>query len=552
MADGSIHIDTKIDASGVNTGTKDINKAVEKNVAKPVQSLTKSLGGILNVIKGIGKALIAAFVGGAIINAIRGIIGEFDILGSSVGEKFKPLTDALASLKGAFVNLIVQALVPAIPYLVEFAQWLTKITQDVTQIVAALFGFDKTVGNIMTKAASGAKKTAKEAMGALAAFDQINLLQKKETPEEVETGPTATPGPLAITQEAKEIADTIKEWIDNPVEEFKEFVFWDNWVAFFQGVIDKLKQAWEDFKDFIFLDNWIDVFQGLWKNMISTWGKIFDNTIETLQRIKEGALQAFQGIKDFLTGVFTGDWALAWQGLQDIVTGVFGVLQAWLEGTLTNISLFFQGWGNALQITFGGMFSEIKAKIADAIQGIMTTFGTLAKWFFENVFQPIENGFGSALTGIKQGFEKTFNGIKTFIKGVINNIIDFINGMIEGVVFGINTVIGSANAVSGLVGLPEIQSVSAPKIPRLATGAVVPAHSNMLAMIGEGSKTEIVSPVDLMAKTFEEVLSRALANQNITINFTGSGAEIARMLKPELDRENIRVGKSLATVSRIK
>ena len=556
--DGSIHINTKIDASGVNTGTKQIGNAIEKNIAKPTQSLTKSFGGILNVVKGIGKALIAAFVGGAILSAIKNVIGSFDILGSSVGEKFQPLADALETLKGSFVNLIVQALIPAIPYLVEFANWLNNILQIATQVVAALFGFDKTVGGIMSKAASGAKKTAKEAKGALAAFDQINLLQKQEKPEETE-GASITPGPLGISQEAQEIANTIKDWIDNPVEEFKKFVFWDNWVAFFQGVIDKLKQAWEDFKDFIFLDRWIDLFQRLWDNMIATWGKIFENIKGTLAKIGDAIKQVFQGIKDFITGVFTGDWALAWEGLKNIVTGIFDAIWAIVEGTLTNISLFLEGWKNTIRIVFGPVleflveiFAQVAEKIAGAIAGVQATFGALAKWFFENVWNPIEAGFGSAMTGIKQGFEQTFNGIKTLVKGIINTIIDYINGMIEGIVFGINTVIGSANAVAGLVGLPEIQSVNAPKIPRLATGAVIPPNSEFLAVLGDqrGGKN-----IEAPAAMFEEMLQRAVQSsggQNITIRFEGTMGELVRQLKPHIDRENVRVGNSLAKSSVVK
>lgn len=550
-ADGSIHIDTKINTTGVNAGTAQINKSVEKNIARPMQGLTKSLGGILNIIKGIGKALVAAFVGGAILNAIKSVIGSFDILGSSVGEKFKPLVDGLETLKGAFVNLIVQALLPLVPYLVQFVTWLTTAVQFVTQLVAALFGFDKTVGGIMTKAASNAKKAAKEAKGALAAFDQINVLQKKESPETPE-GATATPEALTIASDILDKIATLKKLWDEFLKDPMGVL-----VAAIILVIQQLQEKWREFVQWV-RDNlpFGDVIADILTVIGETIKKMFVNALETFLNIKKNIILIFQGIKDFITGVFTGDWALAWEGLKEIVTGVFGVMASIVVGILDHIGLALSGMVQILQILFapvieflGEMFERVKAKIAEAILSIQGAFGNLAKWFFENVWNPIEAGFGSAMTGIKQGFQKTFDGIKALVKGVVNTIIDYINGMIEGIVFGINTVIGSANAVAGLVGLPEIQSVQAPKIPRLATGAVIPPNSEFLAVLGDQrSGRNIEAPEALIRQLLREELGNIQAD--IQIGFGGNLGALVRELKPHIDRENIRVGKSLITRSK--
>src|SRR5690349_3089927 len=130
--DGSIVINTKIDASGVNVGTKKIGKDVEKNVAKPMQNLSKALGDVVKTVAKIGIVLAATIsvaaiaIGKSLVGMARNVLSEFDILGSAVGEKFKPLTDAINTLKGSLVNLLVQAFIPLIPYLVSFAQWLTE------------------------------------------------------------------------------------------------------------------------------------------------------------------------------------------------------------------------------------------------------------------------------------------------------------------------------------------------------------------------------------------------------------------------------------------
>jgi hypothetical protein len=258
---------------------------------------------------------------------------------------------------------------------------------------------------------------------------------------------------------------------------------------------------------------------------------------------------AFKGIRDFLTGVFTGDWALAWKGLQEIVVGVLGAIFALFEGLWNHVKIVFEGLAQILQVIFAPviawlseLFEKIKVKIGEAITGIQTAFGNLAKWFLENVWLPIENGLGSMLTGIKQGFESTFKGIKDFIKGIINNIIDFINRMIEGIVFGINTVIGAANAVGELVGLPEIQSVTAPKIPRLATGAVIPPNAEFLAVLGDQkSGKNIEAPADLIRQIIREEIGGLGGETIIPITLTLDGETVYR----NQQRVGKRHGKNL-------
>jgi hypothetical protein len=545
-ADGSIHIDTRIDTSGVNTGTKQISKTIEKNVAKPAQNLTKSLSGVLSIIKSIGKALIAAFVGGAIIGALRNIVQEFDLLTGSGGEKFKALGGALETLKGAFVNLLVQAILPLVPYLIQFVDWLTSAVQFVTQLVAALFGFESTVGGIMTKAASGAQKAAKAAKGALAAFDQINVLQQKETPAAAE-GATATPGPINIPDDILKKIETLKKLWDAFLKDPLGVL-----VAALIVAIGVLQEKWRAFIQWV-RDNlpFGNAIADILTIIGETLRKLIVNFIETVLKVKENVLLIFQGIKDFLTGVFTGDWALAWEGIKEIVSGVFGAIFAIVEGILNHIGILLGAMVQYLQVIFapvleffGELFEKVKGKVAEVILSIQTTFAALAKWFTENIFNPIANGFLSALTTIKQGFQTTFNGIRDFVKGTINSIIDFLNRMIDGVVNGINAVIGAANAVAGLAGLPEISLVAGVRIPRLATGAVIPPNSEFLAVLGDQRNgRNIEAPEGLIRQIIQEEIGRIQAD--IRIGFDGNLGALVRELKPRIDKENVRIGGSL-------
>jgi hypothetical protein len=72
---------------------------------------------------------------------------------------------------------------------------------------------------------------------------------------------------------------------------------------------------------------------------------------------------------------------------------------------------------------------------------------------------------------------------------------------------------------------------------------VVPAHSNLLAMIGEGNKREIVAPEDMIRRIVRE--ESGSGKQEVVIRFEGTLSALVRELKPIIDRENTRTGASL-------
>lgn len=154
-------------------------------------------------------------------------------------------------------------------------------------------------------------------------------------------------------------------------------------------------------------------------------------------------LRALTGIIEFITGVFTGDWALAWQGIKDIFGGIwdaivnvfrnvpeiiFGVVRGLVEGVVK----FFQ-W----------LFDKLigHSIIPDLINGIIGWFTYLPKLVlkiigdfvdaavkaFKGVWSGISKAFdgvgdivAGAFGGIKKGFEAGFNGIKSAMSSFID------------------------------------------------------------------------------------------------------------------------------------
>lgn len=87
------------------------------------------------------------------------------------------------------------------------------------------------------------------------------------------------------------------------------------------------------------------------------------------------------------------------------------------------------------------------------------------------------------------------------------------------------------------------------RMPRLATGTVVPPRAGeFAAILGDNKReTEVVSPLSTMKQALKEALfeSGMNGNGNIEIKFTGDLAQLARILRPQIEMEGRRVGVSM-------
>ena len=124
-----------------------------------------------------------------------------------------------------------------------------------------------------------------------------------------------------------------------------------------------------------------------------------------------------------------------------------------------------------------------------------------------------------------------FNALINLVKTPINAVIDIINGMISGIVSGVNAVIRAINSISftvpdwvpGIGGKGigfNIKEFTAPKIPKLATGTVVPAnYGEFLAILGDNKReAEVVSPISAMKQAFKEAMTEMGGAGTGTIN----------------------------------
>lgn len=114
--------------------------------------------------------------------------------------------------------------------------------------------------------------------------------------------------------------------------------------------IQALLQKVDDFLQGIFAKDWTDVFGPVLGGILNGFFTNVKNIWNSIKRI-------FDGIIDFVRGVFTGDWERAWQGVQDIFGGLFDGLIALAKAPLNMIIGLLNGAIGAINGLIGGLNS---------------------------------------------------------------------------------------------------------------------------------------------------------------------------------------------------
>lgn len=174
--------------------------------------------------------------------------------------------------------------------------------------------------------------------------------------------------------------------------------------------------------------------------------------------------------------------------------------------------------------------TELKDKFIDAKDKIINGFKSIP-----DKFKEVWNSIG---TGLKNLGSKVGTAVLSAIKGGINGVISTVENVINKAIDKINAAITWANKV-----IPgskhDIGSVSHVSLPRLARGGIV--DSATLALIGEGSSSEAVVPLDEMWKKMAKMINGGGEVINITVN--GAAGQSVEELAAAVERRLINAQK---------
>lgn len=544
--DGTIRIGTSMDTKGFATGAKSLSRSAHgalNDVLFSVARVGSVVKGITNGIMdrfthlfhGIRRLAHMAFTAlfysalfGIIIGVSRLITESLDnmvkAMTGSTREQIDALKNKWQEVRTSIVLAFLPLIITAIPYIQAAMEWLTKMLNIVAQVTASLL-HQKSVWQVIpgsaAKLAKQLEASKKSAQSILAAFDQLNVLQQKQA-EQPES--TVALQQVPISEEAIGIADKIKDKIQELKDKWSDFVdgVKDKW----EGTKEVIERAWNRTKEFLANE---------WEGLKQAWARTVEFVQNEWADIKEVLGRAWTRTKEFLTNEWE-DLKRAWTRTVDFIGNEWEGIKEAIESVWTNTKNFLEDeweglktawsrtvafinneWNTILSVA-GTIWTSLVASATTAWNNIKAIWNGAGDWFV-GIANSIMSAFVTVFNWLRSQWSEIFEGVKDISKNAINTVIDLLNGLLRSIVSGINGMIGMLNSIE--IDIPEwvpifggqswsvsIPTISAPHIPRLATGAVIPPNSQFLAMLGDQrSGTNIEAPADLIRQIVREEMS---------------------------------------------
>lgn len=234
-----------------------------------------------------------------------------------------------------------------------------------------------------------------------------------------------------------------------------------------------------------------------------------------------------------------------------------------LQGLTILVGLFFAAW------TFGKIINGIKL-LVNNFDPLILVLATLCMLLAEVA------GAWDNMNGLERfiavlGLLVTAAAVAAIAVGALQSALTMgiaaiaIAAGITAVVAAVNSATNRANSAKNAISAGgggrsysprmaayagEISAYSLNDLPHLAQGAVISPNSEFLAVLGDQrSGTNVEAPLATIEQALENVFARhggtGGGGTQVTVNFTGSLAQLARILQPEIKVEQARLGPSL-------
>lgn len=465
-----------------------------------------------------------------VMNQTRLAAGDFVKTQDSWANQTRILSEQWKQFLGIIGQGLIQVLTPALKFLNQMMGVLIQWAQTFTAITGAIFGKQQAqanasaaaVGNVADASnaaadgqnalAGATKKAGKEAKGALASFDQLNVLERGAADAgAVGTGIAAGAGAaVSVPAMTGEIGADVKvsPIVESTVNKLRSLfeplqkINLDN----LKSSLDRLKEAmkpitsklfealeWAYKEIFVPFANWVissavptflDVLSGALAVLNSVLDALkplgiwlWDNFLQPIAAWTGGVIvTVLKWLAEKLTAI--GDWISSNQTMvQDfaiILGGVAGAILA-VKGAIIAVktafkvasavsSIFANGLNlqllpmTAIVVAIGAIigiiivcirhWDEIKAVALDCWNKIKEAWNKAGDWFHKNVTEPIGNFFTGLWDGIKGAFTKAFDFIKKAFKGYVNGWITMVESFINFFIKGINVLVRGINKLS--------------------------------------------------------------------------------------------------------
>lgn len=414
--------ETVANEKSIGAGAKDIEK-----VGK---SAKKSSGLISDMAKRIKQTVVSFAIFGAVMKVSQTISKAFTEgiqnmakYSSEFNGKMSEMASASATLKnsiGALTAPIISALTPAI---VTLCTWLTNAINAMNRFIAAISGkstWTKAKKQQVDYAASLDKTagSAKKAAGALAAFDDLNVLQKNDSGSGSggSSGASGSGGSDLYEEvpTGKELSDKIQPFID-----------------YLKKLKVSIKNGWDE----------------TWSNLDVSLQ--FDNIKSSIESIKNSFLNIFS---DSEVSASVDNFAMTFsRSLGSISASVVSIGATIAENLLGGISIYLESNSENIKNYIIDMFdiasdiSVLASQGADAFANVFSVFGdengqqitaNLIQIFSDAFMMVTENAakFGKDIIDcIVTPFVENQDALKDALDGLLGVIADLTTTISDGV-----------------------------------------------------------------------------------------------------------------------
>lgn len=340
-----------------------------------------------------------------------------------------------------------------------------------------------------------------------------------------------------------------------------------------KGLFDRVWQ--EGISPFLtqLAERWDDI----WQSVKAAWDKHG-------QPIFEGIRTAVQKVGDFLVKTWETLIKPVWDHFMQVAD------QLWQEHLKPLWDKILDFIGNLIEnslIIFNEVIMPIVNKIADYLYPVIVTVMNSIIDVIGTVYEVVSNivssiidiadGLVKFITGaFTDDMDKAFEGLNQMFKGLVNGIISLLEGFCNLGVSALNSLLKiMASVVNAIVDAINSISISVPewvpfwggksigfnldrvspklfeevKIPRLATGTVIPPNKEFLAVLGDQKQgTNIEAPLETIKQAFREALAESgSSSRQATVVLQVGRRELGRTIVELGREEEQRVGMRIRT-----
>ena len=436
---------------------------------------------------------------------------------------------ALGKLKAAIVQAVAPIGAVFVPALQKAVWAATRLVKSVGKVIAALFGYSsasKSTAKAQEKLAKANEKVKRSLMG----FDEVNRLNGDSAGLEE----TMTLEETTLTPQLQAVVDKILSLVA-PL----------NTIDFTSAIeaFGRLKEALAPISQTLFAGlewAWFNLLVPLAKWTAEDFLPVFLDTLAALLKALNAVIVALQPAADWLWESFLkplAEWtgekiinALGWlrerldsislwvsenpELTQKIVLAAAAI--AVVNGVLGEFNGILGGMPNPMGLVSGSVMAlaslllmlianwdAVKSTAKSVWESIQTTWGPVGDWFQQNVLSPLS-----------QGFKNMVNGVVGFLNGLVTGLATAVNGIVDAINKLSFTVPDWVPGIGGETFGFDLVPVTAPQIPYLAQGAVLPANKPFLAVVGDQKHgTNVEAPL----ATIQQAVAGVMGDQTTAI-----------------------------------